>query len=197
VRRLTIFAKGNLDVRDTLHALRLADKLVWNGVNEILRARTQGAVARVRHETWTRSDALLDADGTVPQALAERALALGAYPAASQFSRALFETDADVVVLSIQPDLNTHLLRHRRDGFLFYPSDWRAWVASDQAWLRESFVGVGLIDLAASMANFTRIIGKAYPRPDPGLQCFQRRAGRPDSLPRGHGRDFLNANPPI
>src|SRR5262245_57409251 len=105
VRRLTIFAKGNLDVRDTLHALRLADQLVWNGVNEILRARNHGVVARVRHETWTRSDALLDTNATVPQELAERALALGAYPATSQFSRALFETAADAVVLSIQPDL--------------------------------------------------------------------------------------------
>jgi hypothetical protein len=164
VRRLTIFAKGNLDVRDTLHALKLADKLVWNGVNEILRARNHGVVARVRHETWTRSDALLDANGTVPQALAERVLALGAYPATSQFSRALFETDADAVVLSIQPDLTTGLLRHRRDGFLFYPNDWRAWVASDQAWLRESFVGTGLIDPAASMANFARIIAKIRER---------------------------------
>ena len=33
--RLTIFAKGNLDVRDTLHALRVGGELRWNGVNEI------------------------------------------------------------------------------------------------------------------------------------------------------------------
>jgi hypothetical protein len=164
MRRLTLFAKGNLDVRDTLYALRLADDLVWNGINEILRARNHDVVARVRHETWTRSDALLEADGTVPQVLADRALVLRAYPATSQFSRALFETAADAVVLSIQPDLMTRLLRHRRDGFLFYPNDWRSWAASDQAWLRESFDSVGLIDLTASMANFARIVAKIRER---------------------------------
>jgi hypothetical protein len=164
VNRLTIFAKGNLDVRDTLYALRLADKLVWNGINEILRVRNHATLARVRHETLIRSDALLEADGTVPPALAERPLALGAHPAVSQFSRALFESDADAFVLSVQPDLNTHLLRHRRDGFLFFPNHWRAWPASDQAWLRESFASVGLIDLATSMANFARIIAKIRER---------------------------------
>ncbi|MFI4933635.1 MAG: SGNH/GDSL hydrolase family protein [Caulobacterales bacterium] len=162
--RLTIFAKGNLDVRDSLHALKLGDKLVWNGVNEILRARLPGSVARVRHETWTRSDALLEADGTIPPALAERSLALGAYPLASQFSQAVFEAEADAFVLSIQPDLASHLLRHRRDGFLFYPNDWRSWPQPDQAWLRESFVGAGFIEPSASMTNFARIVARIRAR---------------------------------
>jgi hypothetical protein len=164
VSRLTIFAKGNLDVRDSLHALRLGGALAWNGLNEVLRARCPGVVARVRHETWARSDALLEAQGVVPPALAERSLPLGAYPAASQFSRAVFETDADAVVLSIQPDLNTTLVRHRRDGFLFYPNDWRAWPAEDQAWLREAFEPVGLLDAATSMANLARVVARIRAR---------------------------------
>ena len=52
VKRLTIFAKGNLDLRDTLHSQKLADRLAWNGINEILRA-SHGCAARVRHETVT------------------------------------------------------------------------------------------------------------------------------------------------
>jgi len=164
MRRLTIFAKGNLDVRDTLYALKLADKVVWNGINEILRTRPSAAVARVHHETWSRSDALIEATGLVPTELAARPLALGPYSAASQFSQAMFKADADVFVLSIQPDISTQLLRHRRDGFLFYPNDWRAWPTSDRAWLRESFVAVGLLDLAASMANLARIIAKIRER---------------------------------
>lgn len=158
--RVTIFAKGNLDVRDTLLALKLNGELAWNGINEILRKRQVPSLARVRHETWIRSDALLETNGTIPEALASRTLELGAYPLASQFGRALFETDADAYVLSLQPDLNTYLLRHRRDGFLFHPHNWRSWPPDDQAWLRESFVGAGLIGLRASMDNLARIVGR-------------------------------------
>ena len=162
--RLTIFAKGNLDVRDTLHSLKIGDKLIWNGINELLRARASASLARVQHETWTRSDALLEATGVVPEALKARPLALGAYTLASQFSEALFETSPGAFVLSIQPDLTTQLLRHRRDGFLFYPNDWQVWPSDDQAWLRASFVGAGFIEPAASMANFLRIIARIRTR---------------------------------
>lgn len=160
LNRLTIFAKGNLDVRDSLHSLRIDGRVHWNGINEIVRARFPKTLVQLRHETWTRSDALLEANGTVPEELATRTLALGAYPVTSQFSPALFDADADAFVLSIQPDLNTGLVRHRRDGFLFYPNDWRAWPPADQAWLRASFVAEGFIDPAASMANLARIIGR-------------------------------------
>jgi hypothetical protein len=172
VSRLTIFAKGNLDVRDTLHSLRLGGQLVWNGVNEILRSHASGILARVRHETWSRSDALLAADGTIPAALAGRDLNLGAQTLASQFQPALFETDADAFVLSIQPDLNTQPLRHRREGFLLDPNDWRSWPADDQAWLRESFVPEGPLDLAASMANFERIIARLRARSDAPILIY-------------------------
>lgn len=162
--RITIFAKGNLDVRDSLHALRIGGQVAWNGLNEILRDRQPAVTARVRHETWTRSDALLAADGQVPAALAQRTLPLGAYPPASQVSQALFEADADVYVLSAQPDLNTVLARHRTDGFLFYPNDWTAWPAEDQAWLKRDFAVAGPLDLATSMANFETIIGRLRAR---------------------------------
>ena len=162
--RLTIFAKGNLDVRDTLHSLRVGDKLAWNGINELLRARAPACLARVRHETWNRSDALIEATGIVPEALAAHSLALGAYPLASQFSQALFEADPDAFVLSIQPDVNTQLVRHQRDGFLFYPNDWPAWPSEDQAWLRQSFVSAGYIEPVASMTNFARIIERIRTR---------------------------------
>ena len=42
--RLTIFAKGNLDVADTLHSLRLGGERAWNGINEVLRSRAPGVV---------------------------------------------------------------------------------------------------------------------------------------------------------
>ena len=158
--RLNIFAKGNVDVRDTLHSLKIGAKLAWNGVNVLLRARDPACLARVRHETWTRSDALIEATGTVPESLTARSLTLGAYPLSSQFSTALFDANPDAFVLSIQPDLNTLLLRHRRDGFLFYPNNWRFWPVEHQEWLRSSFVSAGFIDPATSMTNLARIISR-------------------------------------
>jgi hypothetical protein len=164
VSRLTIFAKGNVDVRDTLHSSKIGNKLVWNGINELLRARDPACLARVRHETWTRSDALIEATGTVPEAFALRPLALGAYPLASQFSHALFDVNPDVFVLSVQPDLNTLLLRHRRDGFLFYPNGSQSWTVADQEWLRTSFISAGFIDPTTSMINFATIISRIRAR---------------------------------
>lgn len=162
MQRLTIFAKGNLDLRDTLHSLKLGGGVRWNGINEVL--RPLGGVARVRHETFTRSDALLAADGTIPAVLAERPLPLGAYPLASQFAPALFEAEADAYALSIQPDVNVYLVRHRREGFLFYANEWTDWPAADQAWLRAHFTPEPPLSLQASMANFVRIVERLRAR---------------------------------
>ena len=158
--RLTIFAKGNLDIRDTLHSQKRGDTLVWNGINEILKNRHPACRARVRHETWTRSDALLDIDGTIPEALLARNLSLGSHSLSSQFTTDLFTADADAFILSIQPDVNFALLRHRDDGYLFEPDGWSSWSAADKAWAQSAFVGGHLITPAESMANFARIIAR-------------------------------------
>jgi hypothetical protein len=158
VKRLTLFVKGNVDVHDSLRSCRIAGELLWNGINDVLRQRHPGTIARVRHETWTRSDALLASKGVVPEAIAARNLALGSYPAASQFSRAIFENSADVIVLSLQPDIATGLMRHKRDGFLFYASDSGTWSADDRQWIKSEFTATGSLDLETSMANLEAIV---------------------------------------
>jgi len=158
--RLTIFAKGNLDVRDTLHALRVGGEVRWNGVNEIVRARHPSAIVRVRHETLARSDMLVAADGVVPAALGGRELPLGPYPLASQYGRTLFDARADAYVLSIQPDIATQLWRHRRDGFLFLANEWGSWSADDRRWLHAEFERAGAIDVDASMRNHEAIVAR-------------------------------------
>jgi hypothetical protein len=161
---LTIFAKGNLDVRDTLHSLRVGGKVHWNGINEIVRARFPSTLVHVRHETWSRSDALLAADGSVPAALTERRLPLAAYPPAAQFSVALFETDADAIVLSALPDVATTLARHRRDDYLFHPDHWQSWPDADRQWLQDEFVTEGLLDVGTSMRNLEQIVERIRER---------------------------------
>src|SRR5208283_2957446 len=114
--------------------------------------------ARLKHETWTRSDALLQSDGTVPEAVGLRELPLGAYPAASQFSRAVFETTAEVIVLSIQPDVGIGLVKHRQEGFLLYASEAENWSAADKQWLKSDFEPLGSLAVAESLANLTAVI---------------------------------------
>ncbi len=156
--RVTLFIKGNVDVHDSLHSCRIGGQLAWNGINEVLRVTHPGCLARLKHETWTRSDALLHSDGAVPKAMAGRTLPMGSYPAASQFSRAIFETKADAIIFSIQPDIATSLVRHRTEGFYLYPSEVEQWSAEDRQWLKSDFERVPGLEAAASMANLTAMI---------------------------------------
>ncbi len=158
MQRLTLFAKGNVDLHDTLHSCRIAGELLWNGINEVLRTQYPGTLIRIRHETCTRSDALLEASGTPPAALLARNLPLGTYSAASQFSTELFETNADIIILSIQQDINTGLVRHEKDGFLFYPYGLESWPDADKKWLATSCFRTDPLDAAGTFKNFSRII---------------------------------------
>lgn len=164
MNRLTLFAKGNLDLRDSLHSLRLGGAVAWNGINEIVRERHPGWSVRLRHETWTRSDALLEAAGAIPAELATRDLALESYPAASQFSTAVFETDADAILLSIQPDLMIPLVRSKRDGYLLMPSGWSAWGQPERSWLNAHFDPEPTLDVERSMHNLEQIIARIRAR---------------------------------
>jgi hypothetical protein len=158
VRRINLFLKGNLDLRDSLHSCREHGQIVWNGINEAIRARYTDVSVRVRHETWTRSDALLSAAGGVPAELSAYPFQYGAYPLALQLGTALFDGKSDAIVLSIQPDLATHLLHHRASGVLLYPGDLAALTDTQRCDLQESFEPVAPLDPTASMSNFARII---------------------------------------
>lgn len=160
MKRLRIFAKGNLDLRDSLVAFHAGGVLGWNGINQALAASHPGHRAHVRHETWTRSDALLAATGAVPAGLAARDLPLGAYSPASQFATTLFDGTHDAIILSIQPDLMTVLARHAQEGYLFYPHGYEGWPAADKAWLADGFVAEGVLDADAAMANLAALVAR-------------------------------------
>ena len=188
--RLTIFAKGNLDIRDSLHSMRVNGAIVWNGVGPVARERHPVWTTRVRHETFTRSDALAAAEGGVPAELAERAPPLGAYPPQSQFSGAIFEGDADAYVLSIQPDLNTALRRHRRDGWVFYPEGQQRWSPADRAWLAQSFELSPPPGAEAAMASLSRVIERIRARSAAPILVYNLSAAIPGDdvhLHRGLG----------
>ena len=157
VKRVVLFAKGNVDVHDSLHSCRIGGVIQWNGINELTRSGS-GALVRLRHETWTRSDAIAEAGGSVPADLVERGLPLGVYPLASQFSDAVFTTDADAIILSILGDTATTLYRHKETGYRFYAADLEAWNANDREWLKTHFFRTDLLDVAQSMESLGKIV---------------------------------------
>ena len=155
--RLNLFAKGNVDVHDSLHSCRIGGEILWNGINDVIRGQSDTIVS-LRHETWTRSDAILKATGSIPEEIAQRQVPLGSYPAASQFSTALFNRKVDAVILSILGETATPLVEHKSSGFLFYPADKENWSQADREWLKRDFMQRDLLDVASSMANLSRII---------------------------------------
>ena len=88
--RLTLFAKGNADLRDPLYALRVGGEMLWNGINQVLRDGGRECAIRVRHETNTCFAALDSAAGTPPDELAELGKLFGPFSPQAQFSNALF-----------------------------------------------------------------------------------------------------------
>jgi lysophospholipase L1-like esterase len=102
----------------------------------------------------------------VPKELTERSLQLGTYPTASQFGTTLFDTDADVVILSILGETATALYRHKEEGYLFYPANLETWIPEDRHWLRSNFERADLLEVSQSMENFANIIARIRSRRD-------------------------------
>jgi hypothetical protein len=166
VRRLRLFAKGNVDVRDSLLYSRVGEAIAWNGINEIVREQFPNFIVRVQHEVWSRSDALLAAQGTIPADLFARNPRPGFYSLESQFSRKLFTIPSDALVLSIQPDVTNLLCRHRHDGYLFFPSGCQSWPAEERVWLHENFEVIDRLDVSSSMDGLARICREVRSRLD-------------------------------
>jgi hypothetical protein len=172
MRRIAIFAKANVDVHDSLHSFRINNEVQWNGLNEALRTLKLDAIARIHHETFTRSDALLSAEGRPPEDMVTRNLQLGAYSPASQFSDALFKARPDVFVLSVQPDVATGLVRSNRNSYLFYPNGASTWSAADRAWLSSSFSRARLLSADESAGCMLKIIARIRENSDAPILIF-------------------------
>jgi hypothetical protein len=158
-RVIKIFARGNVDVKDSLLWSRVGGEVQWNGINEVLRKRHPGIVAKVRHETCSRLDLIplpgetLDAP---PEDVARR-LPSRAHPIESQHRTALFDSPVHAVVLSLQSAVNNSLVRHRRDGWLLLPDDYDTWDAASRAYLVAECENAGLAPLGETMNRLERL----------------------------------------
>jgi hypothetical protein len=170
--RLKLFVKGNVDVHDSLHSCRIDGRVVWNGVNEVVRPRYPGVTLRLRHEISTGFRAILEADGITPDEVAERAHLQGAYWNLGQYSNAIFAAEADAIVLSIQADVQAPSFRHRRDGYLFCADDLARWPDDHKRWLAEAFEPVGPPDVAKSMDAFEQLYRRLRRHSDAPVLVF-------------------------
>jgi hypothetical protein len=157
MKRLNIFAKGNVDVHDPLLYSRVSGKIEWNGINTLLAERHPGYVARIRHEVCVRWN-FSGLDGRVPEELQRRNLPLGAFTLDAQYRSQLLEVPSDVVVLSIEPDVANSLYQHRRDGYFFFPAERGTWSDEDRQWCVDEFVDVGPVSPAESMKSLATIV---------------------------------------
>jgi hypothetical protein len=159
-RVLRIFARGNVDVRDSLLWSRVGGELHWNGINEVLRTRHPGVIAKVRHETCARLDLIPLPGETLPAPPDEiaRRLPSGSHPVDRQHRTALFDAPADAVVLSMQSAITNALVRHRRDGWLLLPDHLDTWDAEARAFLDRECENAGLAPLELTMSRLERLI---------------------------------------
>jgi hypothetical protein len=160
-RTVRIFAKGNVDVRDSLLWSKVGGVVQWNGINEVLRARHPQAIAKVRHETCTRLDLIpLPGEATplAPPAQVAQRLPSKSHPIDRQQRTAMFDEPADAVVLSLQSAATNALVRHRRDGWLLLPDEIEGWDAEPRAWLERECEYAGLADIDTVFARLRLLI---------------------------------------
>ncbi len=159
-RLLRVFAKGNVDVRDSLLWSRVDGVVQWNGINEIIRARYPHALAKIKHETCTRLD-LIPLPGEIarqpPDEVAMR-LPSGSHPIARQHRTAMFDAPADVVVLSLQSAATNALVRHRRDGWLLLPDNLESWPAEHREYLASECEYAGLADFETTFERLGKLV---------------------------------------
>lgn len=184
--RLNIFAKGNLDVHDTLHSLELNGSVVWNGINQAIRERGGGPTVRVRHETSLGSAAILQARGEIPSVFDGRVLPLDPYPLSTQFGRTLFEVSADVFVLSIQADLQVATARHRQQGFLFNPNDISRWSEEDREWLFREFEPVPIASADEGIKALEAVIMQLRSRTEAPILVYNVSSVVPGEMVHSH-----------
>ncbi len=160
MRRIKLFLKGNLDLYDSIHSCRVNDTLCWNGLNETLKKLDSELRVQIKHETFTRTDALLASSGGIPKALLRHHLELGSFPIETQFSQEIFNANVDAYILSIQPDISVGLVRHKTEGYLLNAAHFSGWNIEQVDWFRKNFSQVPTLSPVESMDNFRLIIDR-------------------------------------
>jgi hypothetical protein len=115
---------------------------------------------QITHEPSWRSDLLLQQlNGmTLPHELSQQGLDSDYITA--QFNSRLLGEPADVVVLSLQPEIEQELWRNKETGCLLHPpSDWeQQWSSVQRSWFQEHFAPTGRFSVGEFRQNYAELV---------------------------------------
>lgn len=184
-KRLHVFIKGNDDVRDSLLSSREGGKMVRRGLRELIRDKYLGDFnIETDHEPCGRFDLLLQQLGgsTFAEDLSKAGLDIDGNFLAAQFQSRLFEEAPDLIVFSIQSEVDHDMWRHRQKGYFFCPPPrWeQVWSPYQKEWFLEQFSTMGLIEVHQFKENFIRLIKAVKERLDAHIIVYNRSSMDPD-----------------
>ena len=159
--RTRLFIKGNQDLLDSLLSRDHGGNVLVRGLHERLAEKFDGRFQlELTTEPHLRSDLALQqlAGLEVPQDLRGQG-----FPndfVASHFHSRIFDAGADIIVLSLIPEMHNQPWKHNDAGYLLVPpQDWRSsWSPSQQDWLNHNFSPLGQQTAEDFKEHFTRLM---------------------------------------
>ena len=162
-RLLRVFVKGGFDAVEAM--VPLADSASDDGMAFLQR----GIRFEVEHEPGVRADCIMQAVTQLPEELPGADQIDGGEWLRGRIGSRLYEQSADVVVLTLEPNVTHYAWRHRASGRLLDGPDGvqQRWPAETARWLAEQCSAEGLLEPTRFKQEFSAVIA--------GL----RRAGTP------------------
>lgn len=156
-----LFIKGNEELVNALLSRVDGNSRLDKGVKEIIRERYDGQFSiEVMRETAVSTDLLLQQLAGVPYPPELNAQGLTGPFITNQFESSLFDSDSDIIILSILPDLLYTRWRHQHDGYLLCPPlDWeQSWSSAQRDWFLQNFSPLGQQSAAEYKENLTQLV---------------------------------------
>ena len=151
---IRVLAKGNHDLLDVVAE--------GGGLAEAVAVRHPGSTLELQTEPSARSDLIRQQNerAGIPAELAERGLDRDPF-LATQFRSRLFKGPLDVVLLSMQADLEHEAWRHRQDYLVVPPPGWEtSWGEEPADWFRSSSRPEGLLTSDAFLDHALWVVGE-------------------------------------
>jgi hypothetical protein len=156
-----LFIKGNEDLVDSLLSRADGGSRLEKGINVCVAEAYEGKFTlEVIRETAVTTDVLLQQLNGVSFPGAWREQGLDDDFLTAQFNSNLLNEEADIIVLSILPDLLFPRWRHQGDGVLICPPlDWQQrWSSEQRDWFMQNFSLVGKMQADEYKENMTQLV---------------------------------------
>lgn len=160
---LRVFLKADDAVTDSLLPRREEGGRLEHGVRDVLKERYQSAFDfELLQEPCGRTDLFLQqlSQVAVPESLRQEARAHGLNFLAEESRTQALAEQPDVLLLSLQPEVEHSLWQHRQSGYLVdLPAQWEdRCTAAQREWILQAFSSTGLLSVDQFRANMLQII---------------------------------------